>query len=125
MATPTIIPIHCNPRSHHGPLDICKTTSARTTELEALYPKRGSAWDNRLNIVSFPRPHYYRRNSITGKRERIDKVFCGHCGDYQVREAFYPDPTRPGGLRGYCRTCESAMNHNQYVRRKAQSRKVA
>lgn len=106
MATPTIIPIHCDRNTHSGLLGICKTTLVRSTELEVVYPKRGGVYDRR-NARNQPRPHYYQRNEM-GKRIRVYMVLCSQCGFYQRHEAFSPNRHKRNGLQSVCKTCHSA-----------------
>lgn len=105
MATPTIIPIHCDRNTHSGLLGICKTTLVRSTELEAVYPKRGGVYDRR-NASILPRPHYYERDA-SGKRVRTFKVQCSQCGFYQRRDAFRRDGRKRNGLASECNSCHA------------------
>ena len=102
FATPTLIPIHCDPRSHYGPLDICKTVAPRTTEIAALFPKRGGAYDPHRNLVIETRPGYF--NEVGEWRYKIQ---CTCCMDYQRREAFSPDTRKRNGLASVCKTCHA------------------
>lgn len=118
-ARPWEISIKGDCNSSSGELGIVKVALINATERAVMYPKRGGVYNPKLVTIQ-PRPQYVDEHG-----EIHYKVQCSRCGDYQRRDAFYPDPRRPNGLRGYCRTCESAMNHKQYLRRKAQTRKAA
>jgi len=113
LATPTRIPVKCD-RNSTTIEGICKTTMLRSTEYMALYPKRGSAWDTRLNAHIAPRPHYYDADGVLRY-----KIWCGACAEYQRRDAFSDDLSHPSGKRRYCKTCESAKASQRYHRRKA------
>jgi hypothetical protein len=116
-ANPWEISIKGDCSTNTGELGIVKVALVNTTERTVMFPKRGGAYNPKNAVPS--RPYYYVRDAETGRRRREYKVFCGDCGDYQMRDAFYADETRPNGLRWRCKTCESASNHVNYVRRKA------
>lgn len=105
MATPTIIPVKCD-RNSTTLMGICKTTAARTTELEALYGARGAAYHRSIPVE--PRPAY---TDASGSFQY--KVLCAACGEYQRREAFGRDSRKRNGLQSICRTCDSIRKHKR------------
>lgn len=112
MATPSIIPIHCHPRSHSGPLDICKTTAPRSTEIEALYPKRLGVYNPREPRYIFEPPSYLGRDGLLHAMG-----WCRECAEWKHRESFYKDRTRANGLEPICRQCS---NHARADRKRRQ-----
>jgi len=121
-AHPYEIPIKGDFDSNSGDLGIVKVAVINEVERVILFPQRGGVYDRRNGIL--PRPYYFERDA-TGKRHKAFKVFCAHCGDYQRREAFYPDPTRPNGLRPICKTCISILNHEDYLKRKERAQRMS
>jgi hypothetical protein len=103
LATPTIIPYKCDLGSHTGPLGICKTTLVRSTELEAIYTKRGGVYDEKApDSFKFEPPMYLAPDGVMRAM-----VWCPECGEWKRREGYYKDKGRANGLDGICRQCKN------------------
>ena len=136
MATPTFIPVHSDTHQHSGPLGIMLNVRARSTELEALHPKR----QGRAYQFTFEPPTYYDRDGVLHAM-----VWCPSCAnklakgqkkhsdgsviqEWQRREGFHKDSNRPNGLNGYCRRCRNeqcAPSMRAYRKRKREEQQAA
>ena len=106
MATPTLIPIKGNVKTHSGPLGIVKVYVRRETEQAALYPQRYGAYNPASNNGRQveARPFYYDDSG-----DMVYMVRCSKCEVYQRREAYSPDTRKANGLHSHCKTCRAEM----------------
>lgn len=113
MAAPTYIPIKGDTKSHSGPLGIVKVIQPRSTEIEALHPRR----QRHERQYTFEPPTYTDEQGV--KRAC---VWCRGCEEklrkltqqgsrpkwtaWRKRSEFYVDRSRPTErLQRLCKTC--------------------
>lgn len=60
-----------------------------------------------------------RAERVAARKLTGGKLTCRRCGKTKARAAFSKRKTSPTGRRAECRQCQSALNHEYYLRRKA------
>ena len=121
MADATYIPIKgdWNKTNIHG---IVPVTVCRTTELEALRPRRGVYNPKDPDSFKFEPPTYLAPD---GQIKAM--VWCPQCGEWKRREGFYKDRSRPNGLDGWCRQCKNpkTAQHMRNYRQRLRAARAA
>ena len=115
MADDTYIPIKgdWNKTNIHG---IVPVTVCRTTELDALRPKRRGVYDPHEPDSFIWKPPTYL--APDGKITAM--VWCPQCGDWKRRDAFYKNRSRKNGLQSWCRKHDDTMNERVRAYRERQ-----
>ena len=116
MADATYIPIKgdWNKTNIHG---IVPVTVCRTTELDALRPRRGVYNPKDPDSFKFEPPTYLAPD---GQIKAM--VWCPTCGDWQRREGFYKNRSRRSGLDWQCRTCSNPARAERLRKQRARKR---